>query len=250
MTIDPLAPLMTLPGVADRVLAARADVDRLLGERMLRRRSAEVSAEAGLRCVRASAALEGADVSLDDVRTGGAVEDPIVQGALQVTADLGPLAATFERAPLQALARLHVLAASAAGPSEQLGRPRDDGDPAPRVVAARLATLADVLTTPTATSAVVVAAIVHGEVLALQPFASRNGLVARAAARIVLIARGVDPKAVTAPDVGHAEDAAAYADAAARYVAGDVAAWLLHCADALSAGAREGLAVCAALERG
>lgn len=249
MRSDPLAPLMALPDVADRVLAARAQVDRLLGERLLRRRSAEVSVEAGLRSVRASAALDGADVSLDGLRAGVAADDAVVQGALRVSAETGSLAPVFERAPLQALARLHVLAASAALPTPQLGRPRLDGDPAPRVVSQRLSTLAETLAAPTSASAVVVAAVVHGEVLALQPFAWGNGLVARAAARLVLVARGVDPKAVTAPDVGHAADPTAYAAAAARFAAGDVRPWLLHCADALEAGAREGLAICAALER-
>ncbi len=250
MTPDPLAPLMRLPGVEDAVLAARAQVDRLLGERLLRRRSAEVSVEAGLRCVRASAALDGHDVTLDALRDGSAVDDPVVQGALRVSAELGSLGPVLDRAPMQALARLHVLAASGLVARERLGRPRITGDPSPEAVSRRLATLADVIAAPTAASAVVVAAVVHGEMLALRPFDDGNGLVARAAARLVLISRGVDPKAVTAPDVGHAADAAAYAEAAARFAAGDVTPWLLHCAGALAAGAQEGLAICAALERG
>ncbi|HVF20385.1 MAG TPA: oxidoreductase [Mycobacteriales bacterium] len=250
MTADQLAPLMRLPGVEDAVLAARAQVDRLLGERLLRRRSAEVSVESGLRCVRASAALDGHDVTLDLLRDGGAIEDPVVQGALRVSTELGSLGPVLDRAPMQALARLHVLAASGIAVRERLGRPRTSGEPSVAAVSQRLSTLADVLTSPTAASAVVVAAVVHGEVLALRPFDEANGVVARAAARLVLISRGVDPKAVTAPDVGHAADSSAYADAAARFAAGDIGPWLLHCAGALAAGAQEGLAICAALERG
>ncbi|HVE97682.1 MAG TPA: oxidoreductase [Mycobacteriales bacterium] len=251
MADDLLAPLMRLPDVAERVTAARAQVDRLLGQRVLRRRSAEISVEAGLRSVRASAALEGSDVDLESLRAGSVgTDDAAVQGALRVSAAVGGLAPVLERAPLQALARLHVLAAAAALPTAELGRPRLVGDPPPLVVSRRLSALADVLTAPSSASAIVVAAVVHGEVLALQPFAWGNGLVARAAARLVLLSRGVDPKALTAPEVGHAADPAAYAAAAARFAAGDVRPWVLHCADALEAGASEGLAICAALERG
>ena len=41
---DPFAALMDLPGIADAVTASREAVDGLLGHRVLRRRSAEVTA--------------------------------------------------------------------------------------------------------------------------------------------------------------------------------------------------------------
>ncbi len=248
--VDLLAPLLSLPDVAERILAARSSVDRLLGERVLRRRSAEVSAEAGLRSVRASASLEGAEVALDALRRGEGIDAPAVQGALRVGREMSSLGPVLDRAPMQALARLHVLAAADAVPREELGRPRLVGSPSADVVARRLSKLSDIVASPTSVSAVVVAAIVHGEVLALQPFTWGNGLVARAAARLLLVHRGVDPSALTAPDVGHAADPSAYAAAAMRFAAGDVGPWLLHCADALAAGAQEGLAICGALERG
>ena len=168
-----------------------------------------------------------------------------------------------------------MLAAADLGlPDEHLGRPRtlptdpvDDplelGDPPqPLEVSARLDGLSRLLLAPTAAPAVVVAAVVHGELLALRPFGSVDGLVARAAARLVLVDRGLDPKAVSAPEVGHAElDAAglradhthAYAAAARGYVHGGrdgLAAWLVHCAQAVALGAREGVAVCEAIKRG
>jgi hypothetical protein len=78
----------------------------------------------------------------------------------------------------------------------------------------------------------------------------------------------LDPKAVSAPEVGFAElDAAArrarhghggapggrtYEEAARDYVAGGregVGRWLVTCAEAVSLGAREGLAVCEAILR-
>ena len=52
---DPLAALLPLPRVQDAVAEARTAVDSLLGHRVLRRGSAEVTAESALRGARASA---------------------------------------------------------------------------------------------------------------------------------------------------------------------------------------------------
>jgi hypothetical protein len=247
---DPLAAVAQLPGVADAAAGARAAVDRLLASRVLRRQSAEVSVEAGLRCARASAALEGVEISLDELRTVGS-PNPVIQGALRISADLGALRDTFIRAPRQVLARLHVLAAADLTSSERLGRPREGDDSA--IVARRLGALAELLAQPTKAPAVVVAAIVHGELLALQPFAESNGLVARGASRLVLLARGLDPKALTSPDVGHLELRHEYASAATGYANGGpegLATWVAHCAHAVELGALDSLAICAALARG
>ena len=187
MTADPLAPLLGLPGVRDGVAAARAAVDVLLGNRTLRRRSADVSAESALRGAWASAWLAGAEVALEDVRSGDAAADPIVQGALRAQAAIAGLADTWTRAPRQALARLHALAAAdLVADTAELGRPL----PAPGV-AARLDTLASVLAA-TAAPAVVVAGIVHGELLSLDAFAPASGVVARVAVRLTLVERGLD----------------------------------------------------------
>ncbi|UOY00046.1 hypothetical protein [Blastococcus sp. PRF04-17] len=119
---DPLAPLLDLPGVRDAADAARAGVDRLLRHKVLRRESAGVSIESALRGARASAALEGVDVPLADLRAG-AVDDPVVQGSLRVSAGLGSMVDTWSRAPGQVLARLHVLAAADLADRGDLGRP-------------------------------------------------------------------------------------------------------------------------------
>jgi hypothetical protein len=168
-----------------------------------------------------------------------------------------------------------VLAAADLGlPDDALGRPRVVGGPPPaedpldlggapsaEEVSARLDGLCRLLLEPTAAPAVVVSAVVHGELLVLRPFGTVDGLVARAAARLVLVQRGLDPKAVSAPEVGHAElDAAglrakhghAYADAARSYVAGGEDGQnrgLVHGAKAVALGAVEGLAVCEAILR-
>jgi hypothetical protein len=261
---DPFAQIAALPGVPDAVQSARAAVDLLLGHRVLRRRGAEVSAESALRGARASAALEGRPFGLPDVRAG-AVGDPVVQGALRVSAELGMLARTWRQAPRQVLARLHALAAADVVDAAWLGRPRaaeqaavDDvfdlgPPPAPGEIAVRLDALFDLLMTGTEAPAIVVGAIVHGELLALRPFGRCDGIVARGAQRATFIARGLDPKSMVAPEVGHAELGAAYAEALRGYVAGTpagVAGWVRHCADAVSVAARDSLAFCEALHRG
>ena len=280
---DVLAPLLALPGVQTAVAEARTAVDGLLSHRVLRRGSAEVTAESALRGARASAQLEGAGIELERLRgqlmAGGTVTLPargtdgsrdergarLVEGAVRLHADLGQVLVSWRHSPRQALARLHVLAASEVVPdADALGRPRPVGAPYddplelgpapdPLEVAARLDGLARVLVSGTSAPAVVVSAVVHGELMALRAFRTADGLVARAAARLVLIDRGLDPKAVSAPEVGHSELHHEYADALRAYVAGGpagVATWVVHCARAVALGAREGLAVCEAIRRG
>ncbi|QFG23295.1 oxidoreductase [Actinomadura sp. WMMB 499] len=261
---DALAQLANLPGVTDAVNDARKAVDRLLGHRILRRRSAEVSTESALRGARATAVLEGADVDLEVLRTTDDPGDPIVHGALRVSAELGSLAERWRHAPRQVLARLHVLAAADAVDAADLGRPRPDGrpvddllklgDPPPAAeVAARLDALSDLLTGTTKAPALVVAAIVHGELLTLRPFGWGDGIVARAAQRLTLVARGLDPKSLAAPEVGHLELGAEYADALRGYASGTpegVSVWIRHCSAAVAAAARDSQAICEALMRG
>jgi hypothetical protein len=217
----------------------------LLANRTLRRRSADVSAESSLRGAWASAVLCGEDVALADVRSGVATERPLVQGALRVQAAIGQLADTFSRAPRQALARLHALAAADLTETEELGRPRPG-------TAERLDTLALVLSSTTA-PAVVVAGIVHGELLGLDAFPPASGLVARAAVRLTLVERGLDPKSLVVVEAGHRELAAEYdagIDAYRSGTAEGIAGWLVHCADAVVAGAQEATAICEAIARG
>ena len=243
---DPLAPLLELPGVRDAADAARAGIDRLLGHRVLRRESAGVSTESALRGARASAALAGVEVPLSELRSG-TVDDPVVQGALRVSAALGSMVETWPRAPGQVLARLHVLAAADLVDGGELGRPAPHAGP-------RLAGLFSLVTGTTTAPAVLVAALVHGELAALAPFGSADGVVARAAGRLTGITRGLDPKAVSVPEVGFAElGREAYEAALAGYASGDrdgVAGWLVHCCRAIEHGALEGMAICESLLRG
>jgi hypothetical protein len=241
-------PLLELPGVTDAVTSARGAIDRLLQHRVLRRGSSVVTAESALRGARASAALDGVDVPLAALRADTSVTDPVVLGALRVTAELGQLVTTWERAPLQVLARLHVLAATGRAAPAELGRP--SGQPGK---AARLDALAGLVAGGSRVPAIVLAAVVHAELLTLSPFGLADGVVARAAARLTMITRGLDPKAVSVPEVGHLELAGDYHAALVDYRSGEptgVAAWLRHCCAAIELGAREGLAVCEAVRRG
>ncbi len=238
---DPLAPLLDLPDVADAAAAARDAVDKLLGHRALRRTSGPVSAESVLRGARASAALEGAEYGLEEVRAG-TVTDPLVQGALRVGGGIGQLVDTWERAPRQALAKLHVLAAAGMVEEAELGRPSASPE-----IAARLDGLAGLIAGGTEVPAVIVAAVVHGELLTMAPFAGPNGLVARAAARLTLVTRGLDVKAVSVPESGHFARSPEYVGAAGAYATGTpdgVRSWLKHCCAAVALGADEGLLIC------
>lgn len=248
MTADPLAPLLDLPGVADGVTAARTAVDTLLGNRTLRTKSADVSTESSLRGAWASAWLSGVEHPLDDVRSGAAADDPTIQGALRAQAAIGSLTDTWTKAPRQALARLHALAAAdLVTDTAQLGRPAASAE-----VAARLDMLAGVLSV-TSAPAVVVAGIVHGELLALDAFAPVSGIVARVAVRLTLIERGLDPKSLVVVEAGHRELREEYDAALAAYRSGTaegLARWLRHCSDAVVAGALEATAICEAISRG
>ena len=243
---DPLAPLLELPGVREAADAARTGIDRLLGHKVLRRESAGVSTESALRGARASAALAGVDVPLADLRAGE-VSDPVVQGALRGSAGLGSMVETWPRAPGQVLARLHVLAAADLVEAAALGRPASHAG-------ARLTGLFSLVTGATTVPAAIVAALVHGELAAVAPFGVADGVVARGAGRLTVIARGLDPKAVSVPEVGFAElGREAYAEALAGYASGSeagVAGWLVHCCRATEHGALEGLAICESMLRG
>ncbi|NWF27118.1 oxidoreductase [Streptomyces sp. PKU-EA00015] len=266
---DPLATLGTLPGVADSVDSVRKAVDRVYGHRVMRRRSNEITSEAALRGARASAALSGADWALEEVRRrtdfGSEPEARTVGAALRLTAEAGQLLSIWRQSPLRVLARLHLVAASGSDTAEAVGRPRLSGEPVeePLIeaplpgaaeVAGRLDGLAELIITGSSAPALVTAAVVHGELLALRPFVSRNGLVARAAERIVLIGSGLDPKSICPAEVGHAEQGrAAYTAAFEGYLSGTpegMAAWIAHCGRAVELGVRESTAVCEALQRG
>ena len=245
MTADPLAPLMELPGVAEASDRARDALGRAHRHRANLRGWPVTAAEASLRAARASSVLDGGPVRLDDVADAGQVSDPVFGGALRVAQALegggGAVVGIWRRAPLQALARLHMLAAADLVDEERLGRPRNEAGVVPR-----LELLAELVTGRTEVPAPVVAAVAHGELLALRPFGTADGVVARAVSRLVTIASGLDPHGLGVPEVSWMRQPARYRDAAHGFADGTpegVGAWLVLCCRAMQAGAQEALAI-------
>jgi hypothetical protein len=237
VTPDPLRPLLDLPGVPAAVAAARDAVAEVHRHPANRTGWPATAAEASVRAARASAALSDGATGIPP---DGVVTDPILAGALRVAEAIGPLLGTWQRAPLQALARLHLLAAADL-PGADLGRPR-----ATPGVTSRLDLLATLIAGGSSAPAPVLAAVVHGELLTLAPFGTADAVVARAAGRLTLIATGLDPKGLIIPEVAYLRRRDHYKETAAAFATGTpdgVAAWLTFSCEAITAGAREATSI-------
>nr|BFE85483.1 hypothetical protein GCM10020093_080840 [Planobispora longispora] len=70
---------------------------------------------------------------------------------------------------------------------------------------ARMDGLVGLVTGGSKAPALVLAAIVHAELAAVRPFGSADGVVARAAERLTLTEFGLDPKSLSAVELGHLE---------------------------------------------
>jgi hypothetical protein len=107
-------------------------------------------------------------------------------------------------------------------------------------VADRLDGLVALVAGGTDVSPLILAAVVHGELLALRPFAGPSGVVARAAARLTLLASGFDPRGLVAVDVGHRDREPEYVGAAGAFATGTpdgLRSWLRHHLSAVEIGA-------------
>jgi hypothetical protein len=221
---DPLAWLTGLEGVPSAFAATRDGIDVMLRDRGLRRTTPEQTAESLLRGAHASAVLEGSGSSLEDVRDGSG--DELARSAVRVSSELLSLVPVLGRSPLQVFARLQVLAGGV-------------GQPASAEGAARLQSLSQVLLA-TSAPALMVAALVHADLATAVPFASHDGIVARAAERLVLVSRGVDPASLVVPEAGHLTLRAEYESNLRGYRDGGqrgVHSWLLYAAEAQAKGA-------------
>lgn len=237
---DPLAPLLDVPGLAEAAEAARLALGRAHRHRANLRKWPVTAAESAVRGARSSSALDGGGVDV-----AAAADDPVLSGALRVAhaveGGTTSIVVSWRRAPLQALARLHSLAAADLVGEEELGRPALRPE-----VAARLDLVTRLVTGPTAVPAPILAGVVHGELLALSAFGSADGVVARGVSRLVCIASGLDPHGLGVPEVYWLRRADEYAGAAAGFARGDrdaVGAWLTMCCRALEDGAREALSI-------
>ncbi len=235
---EPLTPAepLTDADVAVAVERARAAITALRMHPANRTGWARTAAAASVRAARASAALDGAPLAVDN--EASTVGDPVLAGSLRVAAALGSMAAVWPRSPLQVLARLHTLAAADIAASSELGRPRPE-------VAPYLPALAE-LVTATDFSGPVQVAMVHGTLVALRPFDRANGVVARAAARLTMITSGFDPTGLTVPEAAYLRAAGRYPAAVAAFATGDLQAvlrWQWQGARWLVEGVREGLSI-------
>lgn len=249
MTADPLAPLMALSGIVAASDNAREALGRVHRHRANLRRWPVTAAAAALRAARASAVLERRVLGQDEQLEASATNDPVFAGALRVAQALEGgetnLVGVWRRAPLQALARLHMLAAADRVDENRLGRPRADAD-----IGSRLGLLANIVTGGTRAPVPVIAAVAHGELLTLAPFGSVDGVVARAVSRLVTIATGLDPHGLGIPEVSWMRSAADYCDAARGFAGGTpdgMKAWLMLCCRAMQTGAQEALSIAESL---
>src|ERR1700753_1696944 len=128
---------MELPGVAEASGRARDALGRAHRHRANLRGWPVTAAEAALRAARASSALDGGPVRLEDLAEAAQVADPVFGGALRVAQALEGGGSAFvgvrQPAPWQALARLHMLAAADQVDPDRLGRPRSEPDVGPRL---------------------------------------------------------------------------------------------------------------------
>lgn len=156
--------------------------------------------------------------------------------------------------PLRALAELHrrltrgLLAPDRAGTPRLSDQAVHDASvgrvlyfPAePAAVPTRLALLGSWLEGAAAREhALVVSGVVHLELLAIHPFEAANGRLARAAARLVLRARGLDPHGLAAAELALRRDPLGYHEEVARTLRRrDLTIWLERWGEAVTGGLR------------
>jgi hypothetical protein len=204
---------MLVPEVSQALGSAEDAIDTI--QLTARRRGAQVRGEALSAIATASASIEGSE--------------PAIVASLLMELDQLALRTSF----LQALARMHALV-GVDEPVEARGRPRPDFDQS-----ARLRGLADLIAT-SQSPALLVATVAHGELLALQPFASANGILARAVWRGIIVESGLDPTGLVMSEVGVRDlGVPAYRAALDAYQRGTsegVASWIRHCCRAVELG--------------
>lgn len=230
---DPLAWLTELEGVPRAFTAARDGIDVRLRDRGLKKTTPEQTAESLLLGAHASAVLEGSASTLEQLRAGSDDVDETGLAAVRLSTSVLSLVPVLAAQPLQAFARLHALAGVGVVSDESLGRPVSPE------AAQRLASLGNAISS-TGVPALLLASLVHAELMAAAAFASHNGLVARAAERLVLVQRGVDPRSVVVPEAGHLALRREYESNLRGYRDGGRAglhSWLLYAAEAYTKAA-------------
>ena len=245
----------------------------------LRRRWREARAEAAVRGAIASGGVEGvvlpASVLRDAVASGGLTEASTGEPSLDVVAglwragvrlttwmpDLRGDARPAQPGPRALLAALHrdvvgPIAVAGRVPLDAVAAPRPAGtapveggpDAAPdgEALTARLEGVARLIDLPGA-PALVRAAVVHGEMVAVRPFLVGNAAVGRLLVRHLITRDGLEPTGVAVTDQYAGRVPLAYSDAAAAYAGGTrdgVVAWVVWQAEAILVGIQEAQAIC------
>jgi hypothetical protein len=218
---DALSRWHDVEGLPSAFASARDSIDALLRDRGLRRTGPDTTALALARGAEASARIEPVD---------GTTGADLARAALRLNGELLALTPVVGRSPAQALARMHAL--TGLGEADTLGRPR--GGEGSGSVAADLQTFGRELLRADGPG-LVVGALAHAELAALAPFATANGLVARAMERLLLVARGVDPASCLVPEAGYLTLRDDYRAAVDAYASGGDAGtgrWLSFAAQA------------------
>jgi len=261
-----------MPDVADVVSEARAACDALARHPGLDRTLPMLRAEAALQAAHAGLALDGVRLPIEtvrDIERGLAVPPygpagSMVVGALRVQVEVQravEAAAGRSPGPPRPLPHLvagwHTAAVAGSGMGEpgRLRGQEQPGDlrglgaaPVGDALAQRMAALAALVAVPLpiGMSGLVLAAVVHGELLALRPFASANAMVARAVLRWQLAQTGVDRTGTVVPEVVWADAPDRYLSAAAGYATGEhprVVTWVRAVSAAVVRGAVTALAL-------
>ena len=170
----PLDALATVVGVADAEQRASAAIAAVHRRPVNLRRSEITSSESAVRGARLSALL-----------SGGSEEAEVSAYSLLAPAQRQATARTFQRAPLQVLARLDAL----------LG-----GSGTPLSGASRLSTLAQLIVGPAHPRAGLLPVFVHMELEAGEFFGPRSGSIARVASRVTAVMTGFDPRGLAVPE--------------------------------------------------
>lgn len=203
-----------------------------------------------------SSAAGNSATGLERSRTDDAVWGH-ADAAIRVTMETERLQGLVLTAPAQALTALHVAAKSGGLGDDDLGQMRSSGQvaqelselgeaPEPVVAQQRMRELRELLVQGSAQGVpgVLLAAVAHAEVAVVRPFVAGNALVARAMERMILVASGVDPTAVSVPEAGHGHGGLApYVGSLVAYSEGGVPGltmWLTAAAQAVERGALQG----------
>ena len=230
---DALLTLAQQPAIASICESTTALLDQLAWDRTILRDGDVLLTYARRYCGYASAALDGAAMPPNATsEPESSAMGQLSEAGLVVTATADDVWSTMSSSPMQTWALMHTLISSGAG----RGVPRVDSEvddplhlgllPEPQVSTQRMADLAQLIVHSSAPG-VLVAAIAHAELAATRPFKSGSYLIARATMRMVLRARGLDPRGLACTEAGwHALGRTRYVAALRSYIEGDVTAYM------------------------